>query len=283
MSTEIEWMLITAEPDIARYAEASGVHRITLDMEAIGKATRQGHLDTHKASHNFDDITVVRNVITAAELMVRVNPLHSGTKAEVSQVLARGAERLMLPMFTTDEDVSRFRGIVPRGVPITWLAETPSALVRVNTWLKQLHDGDEVHFGLNDLSIAMDLEFLFEVMAGGVLQGAARRLRQHGIPFGIGGVARPNIGDLPANLVIGEHVRLGSTRAILSRAFHGSAKSVDELTSSFDLRAELDELQRIANLWRAEPEDVLLRNLDDIAERCHFIATAKRLGRRHVA
>jgi hypothetical protein len=279
----MKWILITAEPDIARHASESGVHWIMLDMEVLGKAKRQGHLDTHKASHTLNDITAVREVVTSGELMVRVNPLHSGTPAEVEHVLARGAERLMLPMFDTDEDVAHFRSLVPRSVPITYLAETPSALVRVNTWMKRLHDDDEVHFGLNDLSLGMNLEFLFEVLGGGVLQGAARRLRQAGIPFGIGGVARPNVGELPANLIIGEHVRLGSSRAILSRAFHGSAKSLDELTSSFDLRRELQELHRIEDEWRSQPDAVLVENLDEIAERCHLIATAKRVPRRSVA
>jgi citrate lyase beta subunit len=41
----------------------------------------------------------VKAVLRHAPLMVRVNPLHDGTAAEVNAVLAAGADLLMLPMF----------------------------------------------------------------------------------------------------------------------------------------------------------------------------------------
>lgn len=276
MSSRIEWMLITAEPDIARYAEESGVHRIFVDMEVLGKAERQGHVDTHKASHTYEDITAVRAVLTTSELMVRVNPLHEGTGEEVSETIIRGADRLMLPMFSTADEVAEFRALVPTGVPITYLAETPAALVRTGAWLRHLQAGDEVHFGLNDLSLAMGLDFLFEPMAADLIQGAARLLRRAGIPFGVGGVARPDSGALPATMVIGEHVRLGSTRLILSRAFHGSANTLAGLVAVLDLPSELMELQRIEDSWRAASEEGLARNLQQFAERSFAIAAAGR-------
>lgn len=276
MTAPIEWMLITAEPAIARYAEASGVHRIFIDMEVHGKAARQGHVDTHKAAHCFRDIAAVREALCTSELMVRVNPLHGGTEEEVSRAIEHGADRLMLPMFSTPEQVRAFRGLVPDTTPVTFLAETPSALVRVVTWLPHLRGGDEVHFGLNDLSLAMGLDFLFEPLAAGLLERACAQLEEAGLPFGIGGVARPHGGELPARTIIGEHVRLGSTRVILSRAFHGSAATLEQLTANLDLPEELAQLRSIEDGWREASEQELEANHRRLAEITFAIAAARR-------
>jgi len=276
MTDRLEWMLITAEPEIARYAEASGVHRIFIDMEVHGKAERQGHVDTHKAAHTFEDVAAVRAELSTSELMVRVNPLHHGTADEIRLTIEHGADRLMLPMFTTPEEVSAFRDLVPASTPITFLAETPAALARTEVWVTALGEGDEVHFGLNDLSLGMDLDFLFEPLAAGLLDGAAAVLRDAGIPFGIGGVARPHGGELPARCVIGEHVRLGSTRVILSRAFHGSAASLAELASALDLASELSDLRAIEAEWRSAGSDALASNRRRLAQITFAIAAARR-------
>lgn len=276
MTGPIEWMLITAEPEIARYAEASGVHRIFIDMEVHGKAARQGHVDTHKAAHSFEDIAAVREALCTSELMVRVNPLHGGTTGEVSRAIEHGVDRIMLPMFSTPEQVHAFRGLVPDITPITFLAETPAALVRIAAWLPHLRGGDEVHFGLNDLSLAMGLDFLFEPLAAGLLEYACAHLEEAGVPFGIGGVARPHGGELPARLIIGEHVRLGSTRVILSRAFHGSAATLGELTSNLDLPAELSLLRSIEDAWREADDRDLEANRLSLAEITFAIAAARR-------
>ena len=42
----LKLMYITNRPDIAQIAETAGVDRILVDMEYIGKADRQGELDT---------------------------------------------------------------------------------------------------------------------------------------------------------------------------------------------------------------------------------------------
>lgn len=276
MSTPIEWMLITADPEIARHAEKSGVHRVFVDMEVRGKQERQGHLNTHKAAHTFEDVSAVRAVLDHSELMVRVNPLYQGTQDEINRAIEHGAERLMLPMFTVPEEVLSFRQMTPDSTPITYLAETPAALARIEAWLPYLHRGDEVHFGLNDLSLAMGLDFLFEPLAGGLLDSAAAALRSAGIPFGIGGVARPNCGELPAQCVLGEHVRLGSTRVILSRAFHGSATTLAELVAQLDLPAELGQLRAIEQVWSAASVDELERNAHRLAETTFAIAAQQR-------
>jgi hypothetical protein len=263
-------MMITASPEVAGFIEQHGVARIFLDQEVLGKAERQGHLDTHKAAHSLQEISAVARVLRQAELMVRLNPLNRHSREEVDAALDCGAQRLMLPMFTTRSEIERFLSLVNGRVPVTFLAETPQALVRLPHWLPLLQPGqDEVHIGLNDLSLGMGLDFLFEPMAGRLLEPPAELLGSAGIRWGVGGIARIGQGELPAETVLGEHVRLGSQWVILSRAFHLGAASSGELMAHLDFPAELARLREAETHWRqASPED-LLANQQRLAE-CAF-------------
>ena len=75
----LKLMYITNRPDVAKIAENAGVDRIFVDMEYIGKALRQGGMDTVQSHHTIQDVRNVREAVSKAELMVRVNPIHKGT------------------------------------------------------------------------------------------------------------------------------------------------------------------------------------------------------------
>ena len=49
-------MYITNKPDIAIIAEQAGVDRIFIDMEYIGKADRQGGMNTVQNHHTVEDV-----------------------------------------------------------------------------------------------------------------------------------------------------------------------------------------------------------------------------------
>lgn len=247
----MRFMLITNDPEIAHYSETRGVDRIFVDMEVLGKEDRQGHLDTHKAAHTLDDVRTVRASVKHAELMVRINPLHPGTQDEVDQAIDAGADRLMLPMFNRVSDVSDFSDVVRGRVPVTLLAETPSSLTSLPAWVGLLGSDDQVHFGLNDLSLAMGLKFLFEPLVARMLDHCAAVLTERGIEFGIGGVARVGRGMLRSECILGEHARLGSSWAILSRAMHGQARDLAELRAALDLASEIEALHRVVSEWES--------------------------------
>ena len=71
----LKLMYITNRPEVALIAEEAGVDRIFVDLETIGKAERQGGMDTVQSCHKLDDVAVIRNVITRSELLVRNNCL----------------------------------------------------------------------------------------------------------------------------------------------------------------------------------------------------------------
>jgi hypothetical protein len=72
----LKLMYITNSPAIALIAEHAGVDRIFVDMEYIGKAARQEGLDSVQNRHTVEDVKAIRKVLTRADLLVRVNPVH---------------------------------------------------------------------------------------------------------------------------------------------------------------------------------------------------------------
>ena len=83
----IKLMFITNDPVIALGAEAAGVDRIFVDLETVGKAERQGGLDTVQSQHTVADVAAMRKTLTKAELFVRVNQIYDGSAAEIYAVI----------------------------------------------------------------------------------------------------------------------------------------------------------------------------------------------------
>src|SRR5688572_11668281 len=102
--------LLTDDPHLAGEADRAGVQRIGVDLETIGKAARQRGYDTRLSTHAWDDLDVLRGVVSRAGLFVRVNPIHDGTDREIERALASRASVLMLPSFSTAWEVERFVG-----------------------------------------------------------------------------------------------------------------------------------------------------------------------------
>lgn len=220
----LKLMYITNSPDIACIAEESGVDRIFIDMEYIGKAARQGDMDTVQNHHTVDDVRKIRKVISKAQLMVRINPLHKGSmeyessKEEIDAVIEAGADLVMLPYFTSVREVEDFVMLVDGRAKVFPLLESAQALKLVDQILK-VPGIDEIHVGINDLSLDLHKKFMFELLTDGTVEELCHKFKKKGIPYGFGGIGRIGKGDLPAENIIREHYRLGSTCAILSRSF----------------------------------------------------------------
>lgn len=236
-------MLITSSPEVARAAEGAGVDRIFVDLEVSGKEERQRGRSTVISGHTMEDVSAVARALATAELLVRVNPLHPGSAEEAELAIGCGADLLMLPMFRSAGELGAFTRIVRGRVGVVALVETPEAVDDLGA-VTRVPGLTSVHIGLNDLSLALGLRFLFEPLASGMIDGMADLLRESKIPFGFGGIARCGQGLLPAELVLGEHLRIGSSAVILSRAFHGGSGAADQGTvDRVDLAREVAALR----------------------------------------
>jgi hypothetical protein len=215
----IDHMLITNNAEFAAFAVGAGMRRIFVDLEILGKRERQGRLDTHISNHTIGDVARIRAAVPNASLLVRLNPWNDGSADELEAVLNGGADLVMLPMFRSPDEVEALSASVASRAEIVALVETPEALRSVDD-LVQVPGLNEVYVGLNDLHLGLGLSFMFEPLSNGMLDRVASTVLGAGLRVGFGGVARVGEGLIPGEIVLGEHVRLGSTSVILSRTFH---------------------------------------------------------------
>jgi len=276
---EMRLMMITADPGLAAVASEAGVDRVFVDLEFLGKTERQGHLDTVISRHTLADVEAVRRVVGDGQLLVRVDPWHEGSIGQVEDVLGAGADMVMLPMFTTTEEIENFVCAVDGRARTIGLVETPAAMARLRS-IARIDGLDEVYFGLNDLHIALGLDFLFEVLAGGLVDLMAGEAKAAGKAFGFGGVSRVGHGELPAELVLGEHARLGSSSVILSRAFFGGAKRLDDLPDGLDLETEVRRVRDALALHYERSTEQVARDRARLCSVVQQVADRRRAERR---
>ena len=246
-------MYITNQPEVAKIAQDAGVDRIFVDLEIIGKIERQGHLDTVISKHEIEDVSRIKEVLTSSDLLVRVNPIHEGSKEEIDEVIRRGANVVMLPMFKTRQEVEKFVEYVDGRVTTCLLLETKEAVENLQDILS-VKGIDEIHIGLNDLHLAYKKKFMFELLSEGLVEALCNSIVERGIKYGFGGIARLGQGMLPAEYIIPEHYRLGSTRVILGRSFCDLKQvnsDIEELFKSgiSEIREYENELKNKDNLF----------------------------------
>ena len=269
----LKLMYITNNPKVAVIAENAGVDRIFVDMEYIGKAERQKGLNSVKNHHTIRDVARIKSVLKKAELLVRVNPIHDATwrypssEEEINAAIKAGADVIMLPYFKTAEEVQRFVDIVDGRARVFPLLETPEAVSVVDDILK-IKGIDEIHIGLNDLSLGYHESFLFVPLADGTVDMLAKKFKQADIPFGFGGIASIGKGMLPAEKIIREHYRLGSSRVILSRSFCNvnQMRNLNTIRQTFDQGVKDIRRLEIECLTNAYDYDYFKRNRDEVVD-----------------
>lgn len=273
--TGLTFLLVVNDPAIARFVCGFDGINPFVDLEEMGKQERQGHIPSWKSKQTMRDVTVIREAVPGASLVVRINPLHDGTAREVDEVIARGADSVMLPMFHDGDTLCRFLDILgdrANALPLFETAASVAAIPEIvdRTGLKQLH------IGLNDLYLDLGCDFLFEPLASGYLEAPCAALRAAGVRFGIGGVARAGEGLVSPEVLLGEHVRLGSVGAILSQTFHRNVQTLAEMQEGMDFGAELAKLRDIHAGYLAATPETLEENRADTARRVAAVVRSVR-------
>ena len=250
---------ITNNPEVALIAEKCGVDRIWIDLEVLGKEKRQHNMDTVKSHHTIDDISRIKPLLSQSELMVRINPWNVDSNNEINSVIDMGADIIMLPYWKTVDEVKGFLKTVRGRCKTSLLLETKEAVDCIDKILS-IGGFDEIHIGLNDLHISYGLTFMFELLTNGLVDYLCEKFRNAGIPYGFGGIARLGGGLIPAERIIMEHYRLGSTRAILSRSFCDTSMvdSIEMIAKLFD--KNMKSLRNFEQSLKNVTEDELKKN-----------------------
>jgi len=266
----MDFLMIVDDPQIAHYVSQHGVTRLFVDLEYMGKNERQKNPKSWKSTQTAKDVSKIRAAAPEAHVLVRVNPLHDGSKAEIDDVIARGADSVMLPMFHTVAELSRFFDLLNGRVEALPLVETNSALQAIPQMLEALPITG-LHIGLNDLHLDLGHKFMFQPLAEGLLDTPCMALKQGHIPFGIGGLARACEGIVSPDFLLGEHVRLGSSAAILSQTFHRGAKTLAELQENMDFTAEIAKLNKIYDTFSKASASELKDNRKHLVNRINDV------------
>lgn len=222
----MEYMYITNQPEIAAIADEAGIDRVWVDLERLGKEERQKGYDSVKSDHKIDDICKLKQIVKKSKVQVRINPINCQSRDEIEKVIEAGADMIMLPYYKTLREVEIFLSCVKNRVGTILLLETKGAVSILEDTLNY-SEANEIHIGLNDLHLEYHKKFMFELLADGTLDSICEKIKASGRPFGFGGIAGLGRGELPAEYILGEHVRLGSTRAILSRSFLNTTQHKD--------------------------------------------------------
>lgn len=282
----LKLMYITNRADVAQIAESAGVDRIFVDLEYIGKAKRQGGMDTVQNRHTVEDVARIHEAIEQAELLVRVNPIHDETDEycssmdEINGVVRAGADIVMLPYFKTTKEVREFIRLVDGRAKTMLLFETPESIDHIDEILK-LKGIDEVFIGMNDLSLSYGKRFMFELLADGTVERVCLKFKQAKLPYGFGGIASLGKGMLPSEYVIREHYKFGSTCAILSRSFCNVNKinHVGVISNTFvngirEIRSFEKECEHYANFFITSEAEMCSR-VEKIVESLEMSGTGK--------
>lgn len=248
-------MYITNNPVVAKAAEMSNIDWIFLDLESLGKEERQSNMDTVKSKHQISDIPKIKTVLTKSLLLVRVNPINPLSAHEIDEVINAGADIVMLPYFKSNDEVMKFIKYVNKRAKICLLLETPEAVNNIDIILKN-PEIDYIHIGLNDLHLGYKLKFMFELLSNGIVETIINKISKTSIKYGFGGIAGLGEGDLPAELIINEHYRLGSHMAILSRSFYKQTGFEDDIFHVVNL------MKNKIEIIRAYENELLLKEKD---------------------
>ncbi len=273
----LKLMYITNNPQVAVLAQSSGVDRIFVDMEYIGKEDRQGGLDTVKSHHTVEDVKNLRKVLNKTELLVRVNPIHEASenwccsKDEIEAVIEAGADIIMLPMAKTVDEIKKFVEYVGGRTKTMLLLETAEAKENIKAML-DVGGIDMVHIGLNDLHLSYGMKFMFQLLTDGTVEELCDIIGSYGIPYGFGGIARLGFGMLPAEHVIAEHYRLGSSMAILSRSFCDIYKTSDMEEVQRLFEQELRKIREYEKELTAKDESFFKKNQKETVRLVDIIA-----------
>ncbi len=262
----LKLMYITNQPAVAAIAEKYGTDWIFVDLETLGKEERQKGMNTIKSHHTIDDVKNVKCSLTKSRLLVRINPIHNGTKKEIDAVIENGADIIMLPMWKSVNDVKTFIEFVDGRCKTMLLLETKEAYEILDNVLK-LKGIDSIHVGLNDLHLSFGLTFMFELLSNGVVEDICNKIKPTGIPYGFGGIAKIGEGMLPAEKIVMEHFRLGSTQAILSRSFCNVelCKNLAEVDDTF--KANTQKLHNFEAYATSATKEIYNQNKYEVAVR----------------
>ena len=223
------------------------IDTIFIDLEIIGKEKRQFGQNSLISRHKFEDISKVKNVINKTSLGVRINPIHSNSMLEIEECIQRGADILMLPMFNNVDEVNKCLDYINDRCRLDLLFETPESLLQISKF--PFEKIRYAHFGINDLSLALNYKNMFDCFFSNILCDPIQFLNSRNITFGIGGVGASDARPISPQIIFGMHAFYKSKRVILSRNF---LSKIDLSSKNNTAESALSEFKKLRAIQFSE-------------------------------
>lgn len=222
MRGSIQLVLFESDAERAAYFYEQGIDSFMVDLEFMGKNLRQLGFDTEIRPGSLEDLRQIA-AMTGVEAWCRINGFGDHSPAEIEDVIAAGADVVVLPMVTKIADAEAFIRQVDGRARATLMIETMSAayLAEELSALRPAH----IFFGLNDFAISRGGGSIFRAISDGTVEQVRRAMP--GISFGFGGLTDPQLGNpIPSMLLLEEMERLDCQFTFLRRSFHRDTKNV---------------------------------------------------------
>ena len=224
-----------------------------IDLEVEGKLERQRGRNAFISSHTHNDAIEISHCRDPdSDLIVRINPFSQKTRSELNSLVQLNISYVMLPMIQSLEQVSQVVNIMKElHVPFKLLPliEHIDGFNALASILDKHRHIKKVFFGLNDLSLSLNLPFVFQCIAENYIERGAQVCKEKGVDFGFGGVGMMDSEDVVApELIVSEHARIGSSSTILSRSFRDKfnfLKSKDGAPSPAEAKSLKDEVGKL--------------------------------------
>jgi len=201
-------------------SQKNGIQRIMLDLEKKTKIARQKDKGLFLTDHTLEDLKKVTQITQKDALVVRVNSIHNNSYDEINSVLKFSPSFLMLPYFTKLDEVREFMKIIDKRSQPILLFENKESIANIEEYLKEF-DISEIFIGLNDLSLSLGYQNIFQVLKDPLFKNLISVLNNSNVNWGLGGVGNLFSKNLPMNPIkfLDYQLCLGSTRGLLSRNF----------------------------------------------------------------
>jgi hypothetical protein len=121
---------------------------------------------------------------------------------------------------------------------------------------------------------------MFELLANGTVERICKKIEKAGIPYGFGGIAKIGEGTIPAEKIIIEHYRLGSSMAILSRSFYDCCKHSDVAEAEHIFSTELAKIRDVETKASSFTVEEFENNRKDIIRLIQSVTTSMKGGMR---
>lgn len=196
-----------------------GVQQIMVDAEIMGKKDRQKNKNMVMSNHDITDVEILKKNGIKSEIICRINPYHTSIFNEIDCAISCGTDAIMLPMISNISHYKKMVEKVDNRCKIIPLIETPYSVFKLEEII-EFGALSQLHFGLNDLSIALGNKNLFEILLSKPFENIVKFASERVSLIGIGGVGTPlKAQTVSPELIFHRYYKMGSRAVILSRSF----------------------------------------------------------------